>query len=206
MSKDAAERPWAEFYKVVRGRAPHETLYWALHLFASRTPTHGPSPFAIDLGCGSGTDTIELLRRGWRVLAIDAHPAALESLLELVPSDLGALLECKQAAFEAMEPLPPADLVNAAASLPFCRPESFDGLWSRTVDAVRPGGRFSGHFFGEHDTWAAQPDMTCISRHLALDLLRPFEVEVFYENERDGTTALGERKHWHVFYVVARKR
>jgi trans-aconitate methyltransferase len=38
--------------------------------------------FAVDLGCGAGRDTAELLRRGWRVLAIDAEAEAIRRLLE----------------------------------------------------------------------------------------------------------------------------
>ena len=34
--------------------------------------------FAVDLGCGSGADTIALLKRRWRVLAIDGEAEAID--------------------------------------------------------------------------------------------------------------------------------
>jgi len=37
------------------------------------------------------------------------------------------------------------------------------------------------------------------------DLLRPFDVGLFNEIEEDGTTVVGDPKHWHVFHIVARK-
>jgi tellurite methyltransferase len=37
-------------------------------------------------------------------------------------------------------------------------------------------------------------------------LLEPFEAEFFDEVERQGKTALGEPKYWHVFHIVARKK
>ncbi|MEC4815643.1 MAG: methyltransferase domain-containing protein [Scytonema sp. PMC 1069.18] len=40
-----------------------------------------PSRFAVDLGCGDGRDTVELLRQGWRVLAIDGEAEAIARLL-----------------------------------------------------------------------------------------------------------------------------
>ncbi|MEJ1932020.1 class I SAM-dependent methyltransferase [Nostoc sp. NIES-2111] len=39
-------------------------------------PTDAPR-FAVDLGCGDGRDTVELLRRGWRVLGIDGAQEAI---------------------------------------------------------------------------------------------------------------------------------
>ncbi|HKW53315.1 MAG TPA: class I SAM-dependent methyltransferase, partial [Stellaceae bacterium] len=59
---------WDEYYERVAGRPPRPTLLAALERFGAEG---GQS--ALDLGCGDGRDTIELLRRGWRVLAIDAE-------------------------------------------------------------------------------------------------------------------------------------
>lgn len=39
---------------------------------------HGPGAFVVDLGCGNGTLTHELYRRGFRVLGIDASAEMLE--------------------------------------------------------------------------------------------------------------------------------
>jgi tellurite methyltransferase len=61
----STRRDFAAYYDGVKGRPPRPTLSRAADAFA------GPG-FAVDLGCGDGRDTIELLRRGWRVLAIDA--------------------------------------------------------------------------------------------------------------------------------------
>jgi tellurite methyltransferase len=36
--------------------------------------------------------------------------------------------------------------------------------------------------------------------------LSGFKVEWLLEEERDGHTATGEPKHWHVFHIVAFKR
>ena len=37
-------------------------------------------------------------------------------------------------------------------------------------------------------------------------MLAPFEIERLQEFDDEDTTAIGSRKHWHVFHVVARKR
>jgi methylase of polypeptide subunit release factors len=74
---------------------------------------------AVDLGCGSGIDTMALLHRGWRVLAIDRGTQALAWLERNVRPEWLPYLEMQQEAFEAVA-LPACDLVNASFSLPFC--------------------------------------------------------------------------------------
>ncbi|WP_354669623.1 methyltransferase domain-containing protein [Pseudomonas sp. WAC2] len=41
---------------------------------------NGPTGVALDLGCGTARDTLELLARGWDVIAVDAQAEALERL------------------------------------------------------------------------------------------------------------------------------
>ena len=62
-------KDWTRYYDAA-GVDPRETLLDALARFDE-------PGFAVDLGCGTGRDTFELLRRGWRVLAIDAQDEAL---------------------------------------------------------------------------------------------------------------------------------
>ena len=158
--------------------------------------------FGVDLGCGQGRDTLAMLKRGWRVLAIDAEPEAIERLRARAGDE--PRLETRVASFAEAQ-WPEADLVNAGYALPFCPPAEFDGLWERLVASVRPGGRFSGQLFGDRDEWAGDDQLTFVSRDRALQLLEPFQLERFDEEDEDGKTALGDAKHWHVFHVVARR-
>jgi tellurite methyltransferase len=198
---------WQRYYEAA-GDAPRETLLLALARFGREgagTPgTH--DRFAVDLGCGTGRDTAELLRRGWRVLAIDAEAEAIERLERR--DDLGdrpdERLATQVARFEKAT-WPPADLVNSSFALPFCAPRHFPAVWNRIVTSLRPGGRFSGQLFGDRDGWATESDMSFQTRGEAEELLRGFQLERFDEVEEDGTTAVGDPKHWHVFHVVARK-
>jgi tellurite methyltransferase len=189
---------WGAFYDAVAARPPHETVLEALDRF----DREGRRGFAVDLGCGDGRDTVEIVRRGWRVLAIDAQPAAIERLrarpgLEMVETLVAPFEEARW---------PDADLVNAGFSLPFSPPSHFDGVWTRIASSILPGGRFSGQLFGDRDEWAGgDREMTFLERREAESLLAGFELERFDEVEEDGRTALGEPKHWHVFHVVAKR-
>jgi hypothetical protein len=64
---------------------------------------------------------------------------------------------------------------------------------------------FGRQLFGLHDSWAGSGIV--VQRPAKLEaLLAPFEVERLHELDQDGTTPFGERKHWNVYHVVARKR
>ncbi len=196
----AHTRDWPGYFKAVAGKEPRETLVKALDFFDK-------PGFAIDLGCGEGRDTMELLRRGWRVLAIDGHEMAVDLTAHhpRLPGDVGDRLEIQQAEMETVE-LPPCDLLNASFSLPFCRPSEFDALWERIHAAIRPEGKFAGQLFGDRDTWASLPDRSHQSRREVGRLFRGrYTLEHFEEAERDGEDARGNAKHWHVFHVVAHR-
>ena len=197
---------WGRYYDAA-GDDARETLLFALDRFEVEPRDDGRARFAVDLGCGTGRDTAELLRRGWRVLAIDAEAEAIARLRDR--DDLGApadeRLETLIARF-AEARWPAADLVNSSFALPFCPPEHFDDVWRRIVESLGPGGRFSGQLFGERDGWAGARDMSFQTRGEAEALLSEFDLERFDEVEEDGKTAIGNPKHWHVFHVVARKR
>jgi membrane dipeptidase len=189
---EATWRPWGRYFAVA-GDDPRPTLLDALARFDS-------PGVAVDLGAGTGRDTAELLRRGWRVVAIDREPEAIERLGAL---GVAPQLDARLGRFEDAE-WPPCDLVNASFALPFCPPAAFPALWERIVRSLRSGGRFSGQLFGDHDDWAGSGVVVHTRDELGA-LLAPFDVEFLEEFDDEGSTAVGTRKHWHVYHLVARK-
>lgn len=192
---------WEDYYRRHEGRDPQQMLVDVLARFAVElAPEY--RPFAADLGCGPGNETLAMLKSGWRVLAIDSHPSAIARVQEAAGAEHRPQLEVKLTSLEQVE-LPETDLIWAGYSLPFCKPESFDQLWTRITRSLRLGGRFAGQLFGVHDSWASQPDMNFhtaeqVDRHLASG----FEVEFLEERQEDGGSGSGP-KHWHVFDIVA---
>ncbi len=199
---DDSSSIWPDYYRATQDSPPRETLTRAITLFESEGARQR---LAVDLGCGAGNDTLELLRRGWSVLAIDNEPEAIERVWARIADVPHGRLHTNNASFADAE-LPPCDLVNASFSLPFCPPEQFPVVWDKIDTALRPGGRFAGQLFGVRDTWAENSNMVFHTEGDARSLLSRFNVEFWNEREYDGTTALGGDKHWHVFSLVARKR
>lgn len=198
----AAIRDWPGYFVAVAGKPPRETLIAALDSFQREGFAPG---LAVDLGAGEGRDTLELLKRGWRVVATDGHPEAFDHLWPRVPPEVTDHLTTEEADFGDMM-IPHCDLVNASFALPFCPPNDFPGLWKRIVEAIRPGGRFAGQFFGDRDSWASMPDRTHHTQADVLELLKGFQVEMLNLEEKDDKPDVRNPKHWQVFHVVARKK
>lgn len=198
----ATTRDWPGYFQVTQGRPARETLLEALDRF-EQEPAEEPR-FAVDLGCGEGRDTAELLRRGWKVLAIDGHPDGIGRLVSRDDLVDPQRLTMQLAPFESVQ-LPRCDLLNASFSLPFCHPDHFDKLWDKIVASIAPGGRFSGQLFGDRDSWAQIDDRSHHTREQVERLLAPFDIETLKEEEREGQDCSGTNKHWHVFHIVARR-
>jgi tellurite methyltransferase len=200
MTESDQSTRWAAYYEQLRDRPPRRTLLAALDAFGAPPA----DALVIDLGCGDGRDTIEMLRRGWRVIAVDAEPEALRQL-QARPLPDGSDVTPIVARLEEV-PIPlGVHLVNSSFAMPLCEPLSFRDLWSRIREALPSGGRFSGQWYGPRDSWFGRPGMTFLGRDEALALLDGFEVEMFEEEEDDGVTPRGNAKHWHIFHIVARK-
>jgi tellurite methyltransferase len=203
------ERDWSAYYNAVVDRPPRDTLLEALARFDTESLNQHQTPvphscFAVDLGCGEGRDTVELLRGGWRVLAIDGEAEAIRRLLER-PDINHQFLETRVVLFQDVVLPESVDLVNASFSLPFCPPKSFPRLWEKIISSLRSGGRFCGQLFGNRDSWAIYTSMNHHTRQQVEMLLQPFEIEMLHEEEHPGKTAIGEEKYWHIFHIVARK-
>ena len=195
---------WEAYYQKTGARQPRETLLFALEKFEIENPDNEQPLKAIDLGCGNGRDTVELLRRGWQVLAVDTQQSAIDGLLSRQEVDENVLLETITSRFEKIS-LPESDLINASFSLPLVSPLDFPDLWDRMLTSLTPGGRISCQLYGDRDSWAGNPGITFFA-HSAIDaLLYPLDTEYFREEEEDSETPRGRKKHWHIYHIVVRR-
>jgi tellurite methyltransferase len=207
MSDSATPRAsgWVKYYTATEGRPPRPTLLAALDRFAAE----GICGTAADLGCGDGRDAIELLRRGWRVIAVDSEPVALERLRTRPDLPAGAQLDLRREKFEEAD-WGKVKLVNSSFALPFCPPAGFPALWRKIDASIVTGGRFAGQLCGPRDSWAEKGmDNRPVTYHdeaAARALFANYAIERFEIEETDSVTPRGETKHWHLFHIVARKR
>jgi tellurite methyltransferase len=200
--REQAPKTWRDYYVATAGRPPRPTLLFALDRLT------GEPGRAVDLGCGDGRDTIELLRRGWAVIAIDAEAEAIVRLKARDDLPSGAALETRCVDF-AEAAWSPVDLINASFALPLCPPTAFPALWHKITASLMTGGRFAGQLYGPNDDWAKGQDegraLTVFDKTAARGLFADYKIELFEEEESDALTPRGKLKHWHIFHVVARK-
>ncbi len=192
-------RRWLAYYRWTAKRPPRELLLQALnHIEWEGGPPRRAR--AVEIGFGAGNDTLELLRRGWNVVAIDAEKDAANFLARRVPPRSRARLTTLVTPMEGLS-VPAADFVYASFSLPFCSPDRFPELWTSIRSAVRPGGHFAGQFFGDQDGWNGEREMSFHGRRAVLDLARGWKVELVRETVEEGRS-FESTKHWHYFDVI----
>ena len=98
------------------------------------------------------------------------------------------------------------DLISAQYALPFYGPKGFEEFIAKLISSLKVGGVFVGQFFGNRDGWnTPETNLAFQTREEAETLLRDLKIEGFTEEEKDGKTASGENKHWHVFHFIASK-
>ena len=68
-------------------------------------------------------------------------------------------------------------------------------------------GYFVGNFFGKKDTWTeTKENLIFLTEQEVKALFSDFELIQFNEIEKDAIIASGEKKHWHIYDVIAQKK
>ena len=134
---------WDAFYDEAERRGPSLLLARAINLAGNLAAARQ----AVDLGCGAGKETQQLMQSGWDVLAVDNEPEAINRTIANCSGGQAGMLTTCLSDFECLPALPRSNLIHAGLALPFCRPKSFKQLWDQVLHALEPGGVFCRAFF-----------------------------------------------------------
>ena len=201
MSESTGQPYWADYYRLTDARPTRELFRAALRLSATDPAHHR---LAIDVGAGAGVETLELLRQGWTVHAVDSQKSAISYLRSAIPTELRSRCTATAVPIERAH-LPRADLVWAGASLPFIDDSSILRVLKRLSSALNPGGLFAGDMFGTRHQWSKLSGMNFQTLKSAKALLSGLQIEYFVTEEGRRLTAMNGVVHWHSFGVIARK-
>jgi 2-polyprenyl-3-methyl-5-hydroxy-6-metoxy-1,4-benzoquinol methylase len=169
---------------------------------------------ALEVGCGEGADAIWLATRGWRVLAIDVSPVALERAARQVANlgeEVADRVAWQQVDLLTWDPAPRQfDLVTAH----FIHTPSDvrASLHRRLAAAVRPGGSLLivGHhprdLEGSNHRWR-MPDFMFTAEEIAATLSSDdWEIVVAETQSREAKLPDGNQATIHDAVLHARRR
>lgn len=158
---------------------------------------------ALDLGAGTLVESVYLLEQGFNVTAIDSSPET-KKFAEGLDSDKFELIITQFNDFDLKENN--YDLVNAQYALPFHGPVGFLDFINKIIKSLKKDGLFVGQFFGIKDSWNTKESILVFhTKEDVLEMLNGLETIEFIEEEKDGPSASGVQKHWHVFHFIAKK-
>lgn len=190
-------RDWENFHRITNNKPPRKNI---VHFISKYNITGN----AIDLGCGSGSDTIFLIKNNWNVLAIDSSNVE-ERIRSKLSDNEQEKLKFEVQKFEKLK-LSKCDLLIANNSLPFCDKNYFHKMWEEICLNIKSNGYFVGNFFGLNDEWNTKNDRrTFFSKEEIIKLFSDFEILEMQEIEKDKSTAEGQMKHWHTIEIIAKK-
>ena len=157
---------------------------------------------ALDLGAGNLRDTAYLLKKKFKNIdAVDKQKKMRVFAKKFDESRITVFIM----PFEKFEFQKKYDIINAQYALPFMKKSDFIKTFSKIKKSLNKSGIITGQFFGVHDTWKNNKNMTFVNIKQARRLLQDLKILYFFEEEKDGSTALGQNKHWHVFHFIAKK-
>lgn len=156
---------------------------------------------AIDLGCGSGNETVYMVKNGINVLAIDRQ-LNQDFILNRLSDSEKQLVSFKKSSFEDVE-LPKTNLLTAFFSIPFCNPNNFDELWNKIYNSIEDNGYFVGQFLGDRDAWNVVDSINTFPIDKVKEYLKKYIIikleEVEYVRKSDN-------KKWHFYDIIAQKK
>ena len=155
---------------------------------------------AIDLGCGSGNETVYMLKNGIEVTAIDRQ-LNKDFILNRLNDKEKEKISFSEQDFETVR-LESTDAVTAFFSIPFCNPEHFNELWDKIYESINVNGYFVGQLFGDRDEWKDNELINTFTIEEAKAYLKRYKIlkldEIEYVRESDN-------KKWHFYNIIAKK-
>lgn len=156
---------------------------------------------AIDLGCGSGNETVYMIKNGIKVLAIDRQ-LNQDFILNRLSDNEKKMISFKESSFEDVE-LSKTKLLTAFFSILFCNPNNFDELWTKIYNSIEDNGYFVGQLFGDRDAWNVVESINTFSIDKVKEYLKNYNIIKLEENEYVRES---DNKKWHFYDIIAQKK
>lgn len=194
---------WENYYNAVGDSAHHKCVEDAVKYVLEKD-------FALDIGAGNLRDTKYLLSEGFKVVAVDLSPLSAQKARELAHKNL-EFFEGFIGAYSFPENR--FSFVNAQGMLFHFSEPHFSHLIKMITRTTKQGGIFCANFIGKNHTWNYPgTTKTIVDKEDILKILSDFEILSFKEEEWDETLEFAKAKgatspkHWHDYFVIAKKK
>ena len=191
--KESIMKDWSNYQQRNYNRTVHKLL--------TEFCTEHKINNAVDLGCGSGNESVYLLKNGIKVTCIDSK-LNKSFILERLEADEVKLVSFIESSFEEVI-LPKTEMLMAFFSIPFCSPDKFNLLWDKIYECLEPNGYFVGQLFGDRDDWNNNKNINTFAVEEAKHYLERYNVIKFEEIEY---TRKSDNKKWHYYDIIAKKK
>ena len=192
-------KKWEKYYGKTVSEKPSKIL---IKFFEMGLDKNLNNKNAIDLGCGSGNDTIYLLKKGYNVTCIDKEEQVIDIIKNRIQNT--SKLEFVIDEFEKVK-LKKTSLIIANLSIFFCNPKYFNEFCNQITDNISQGGYFVGNFLGKEDDWSNDNNKTFVDAKKIYEIFKDFEIVFLKELKFNKNTVKGNMKFWHIYQVIARK-
>ena len=155
---------------------------------------------AIDLGCGSGNETVYMLDHDIKVLAVDGQ-LNKQYILDRIDENKKENVTFLEHEFENIK-LPKTDAITAFFSIPFCNPKDFNNLWDTIYNSLNNNGYFVGQLFGDRDDWKDDPLINTFTIDEVKKYLQKYKILKLKEIEHIRKS---DNKKWHFYNIIAQK-
>ena len=189
------KKDWSEYYKITKNKPPSKLLVRSLGYVKNKGK-------AVDIGGGALKDTKYLLKQGFDVTVIDSSELMAKEAKKIKSKKLQYFVS----SFDKFNfPENTFNIASAMYSLPFNSPNTFNNVFNNIKKSLIKDGIFCGQLFGVKDEWSKNSNITFHTKKQAEKLFSDMEIIDFKEEERDGETANGTLKHWHIFHFIVKK-
>lgn len=159
---------------------------------------------ALDIGAGSGGDSVWMIENGFTVTSLDKDASKLRANEAL--KDKVTIVE--QSWDEFVFTPDSLNLIVAQNTFPFLAREKAERVIIDAVSALKSGGFICYTLFGPKDAWSDKQNMHFVSYEDAVSFAEKLPVEIFFRSNEIGygTMMNGDMKFWEIHRIILKKK
>lgn len=162
---------------------------------------------ALDLGCGTGADSLALAQMGYEVDSVDSHSERIQALGEKIGEFNIHAMQADIRGFNLEKEKYSVIICNNVLSFLKNREEIFAMIRKMSYGLI-PQGVTYFTIFGPHDGWAENREMSFLEYEDVLKFLNDLPLKIYHRSTEEGYGKKmdGTIKYWHIHRFFCTKK